>query len=219
VDSYINAVPPGFSFTVKAPQRLTQAVLRGKAEKNADFLSAEYYSTFYRRIEPIEDSVEAVILEFEYMNRQKMPGLAAYEERLGAFLREIPRGIPVAIECRNGSYLTAEFFDFLRDIGASAVLSEKQFMPPIVDLIDEHSGRLGDRVVVRLLGGDRKAIEERTKEKWDEIVEPKDIPALAARLGYLVNIGKNVTVNVNNHYEGSAPLTVERLRKALDAIA
>ena len=39
--------------------------------------------------------------------------------------------------------------------------------------------------------------------------------ALVYRLAYLVDQGVDVYLNVNNHYEGSAPGTIERIRALL----
>jgi uncharacterized protein YecE (DUF72 family) len=48
-------------------------------------------------------------------------------------------------------------------------------------------------------------------------VAPKDdeLPEIAAVIRDLLNEGVNVYVNVNNHYEGSAPLTIRRLEALL----
>jgi uncharacterized protein YecE (DUF72 family) len=35
----------------------------------------------------------------------------------------------------------------------------------------------------------------------------------------LLGGGKRVYLNVNNHYEGSAPLTIEKIRAGLEALA
>ncbi len=47
-------------------------------------------------------------------------------------------------------------------------------MPPIFGVYWQFREKLADPVVIRLHGPDRKAIEERTGETWDKIVEPKD---------------------------------------------
>ena len=63
------------------------------------------------------------------------------------------------------------------------------------------------------------AIEARTGEKWDRIVEEQE--GKASIVGMVKNLlvqGKRVVVNVNNHYEGSAPLTIERIREMLDEL-
>jgi hypothetical protein len=53
------------------------------------------------------------------------------------------------------------------------VLSEKQFMPPITELYRRYGNLLGDMTIIRLLGGDRKAIEKASGGRWDKIIDPK----------------------------------------------
>jgi len=60
-------------------------------------------------------------------------------------------------------------------------------------------------------------MEERTGEDWSSIVRPKDeeLQRIARSINYQYTNGKSVIVNVNNHYEGSAPLTIEKLKALL----
>lgn len=55
-------------------------------------------------------------------------------------------------------------------------------------------------------------MEQMTEGKWDHIVSPKDmeINNIAAMTSSLIRQGLNVFVNVNNHYEGSAPKTIDK---------
>jgi uncharacterized protein YecE (DUF72 family) len=64
-----------------------------------------------------------------------------------------------------------------------------------------------------LHGPDRPGMEEKTKEKWNEIVAPKDeeLERIVQMVKELMNTGLAVYVNVNNHYEGSAPKTIEKI--------
>ena len=52
---------------------------------------------------------------------------------------------------------------------------------------------------------------------WDRIVAPKDeeLPAIVDLIEDLVARSVDLYLNVNNHYEGSAPLTIERIRSIL----
>ena len=60
-------------------------------------------------------------------------------------------------------------------------------------------------------------MEAKTGKRWDRIVEPRDdeLSAVADLVEDLLDQGVDVYLNVNNHYEGSAPLTIDRLRKLL----
>lgn len=213
VEEYAAAVDSGFSFVVKAPQDISLTHKRGGMEPNPAFLSPELFGHFLERLEPIKTQVGAIILEFEYLNRQKMVGQQAFIDRLRGFLDIVPRDIPIALEPRNGQYLDARWFSFLAEAKVSHVFSEKLYMPPVAKLYGRYATLLGDRVVIRLLGGDRKAIEEASGGRWDRIIEPKpELPRIAAMVSELAASGREVYVDVNNHYEGSAPESIERLK-------
>ena len=72
-------------------------------------------------------------------------------------------------------------------------------------------------VVLRLMGKDREAMEKITGDRWDRIVEPKDdeLKAIADIVKDLAGSGVEVYLNVNNHYEGCAPATIERIESIL----
>jgi len=82
---------------------------------------------------------------------------------------------------------------------------------------DEFRDLLGDVSILRLLGGDRGRMEVKTGEKWDRIVEEQeDKGAIVKMVKNLLVQGKRVIVNVNNHYEGSAPLTIASIQELLE---
>jgi uncharacterized protein YecE (DUF72 family) len=86
-------------------------------------------------------------------------------------------------------------------------------MSPIVETYRRFRHLLRGAAVVRLHGPDREGIEQATGESWRSIVAPKD-DELAQIVEMIRDMrGRSLTVylNVNNHYEGSAPLTIERI--------
>jgi len=217
VDGYLRSVDEGFRFTCKVPNAISLTHLRTAAKTkspvpNPDFLSGELFSRFLDAVAPMAGRLDAVMLEFEYLNREKMPSLGRFLEALGRFVAAVPRGFPLANETRNKNYLTGEYFEFLREKRLMHVFSEKIYMPPVYEVYERFGDALTGAAVIRLLGGDRKAMEEKTGKRWDAIVEPRaDLPRIAAMARDMVGRGFEVTINVNNHYEGSAPLTIERL--------
>jgi uncharacterized protein YecE (DUF72 family) len=72
-------------------------------------------------------------------------------------------------------------------------------------------------VVVRLMGPDRDAIEQASQNSWDAVIEDRsdELAAIGKRVKTLLSAGTEVTVNVNNHYEGSAPITISKLARML----
>jgi uncharacterized protein YecE (DUF72 family) len=93
-------------------------------------------------------------------------------------------------------------------------------MPSVVDLYDKWRDKIiqHSTVVIRLHGPHRTDIEEKTGKQWNRIVEPKDseLDGIARVAGDLRNNGVEVYLNVNNHYEGCAPLTIQRIVERLD---
>lgn len=218
VEEYILKVDPDFTFTAKVWENitLTHGRTHGKANKslipNPSFLNPEVFDRYLKAIEMMLPQIDALELEFEYLNQEKMSGLDTFLRHLEIFVSAIPSGLPIAIETRNKNYLSHEYFQFLRDHRLAPVLCEKIYMPHIYEVIERYGDMFGDLVVIRLLGGDRREIEAKTKGIWNSIVEPKeqDLGRIHQVIATMPS-GKRVIVSVNNHYEGSAPLTIERL--------
>jgi len=224
VDGYRRSVPDDFMFTVKAPNSITLTHFYKKAKsdpllKNPHFLSPSLFHAFLSLLDPLGDTLGPVMFQFEYLNRQKMPSQSQFQTLLEAFREQLPSGYQYGIEVRNGNYLNRSYFEFLSRSGLSPVLLQGYWMPPITgvyedwrDLIVQH-----ETVVIRLLGPDRKGIEKQTGKHWNQIVVPRDaeLAAIVEMVEDLLERGVNVYLNVNNHYEGSAPLTIERIRRLL----
>jgi uncharacterized protein YecE (DUF72 family) len=224
VHEYRRSVPDDFVFTVKAPNSVTLTHFYKKAKtdpllENPHFLSPSLFRAFLTMLDPLGETLGPVMFQFEYLNRQKMPSQSRFQELFEAFSEHLPTGYRYGIEVRNGRYLNRSFFEFLSQVGLSPVLLQGYWMPPITavykdwrDLIIQH-----ETVVIRLLGPDRKGIEKQTGKRWNQIVAPRDeeLAAIVEMVEDLLERGVNVYLNVNNHYEGSAPLTIERIRRLL----
>lgn len=217
MQSYRDAVPDDFIFTCKAPQSITLTHKRGKNENNSLFLSPGEYETFLAAMAPIIPRLGMIMLEFEYLNKNKMTDVDTFIRRLQEFLKYIPREVPLAIETRNPGYLTEHYFEFLAENGVAHVFSEKQYMPHIREVYDTFEKYLNRPCVIRLLGGDRKSIEKKTNQVWNTIVEPKDrdLESITGMIKKITKHTRKVYVNINNHYEGCAPKTILKLKKFL----
>ena len=159
------------------------------------------------------------MLQFGYLNRQMMSSQRQLERRLEDLARSLQAGVQLGIELRNPRWLNESFFELLARHRLIPVLLQGYYMPSVLDVY--HRWRLviwqSETVVVRLHGPDRKGMEQRTGKRWDRIVEPRDneLTGVVEMIEELLGRGLDVYVNVNNHYEGSAPLTIERLDKLL----
>jgi uncharacterized protein YecE (DUF72 family) len=142
-----------------------------------------------------------------------------FQERFEAFVEQLPRSHEYALEIRNGNYLNGSYFESLNRNGVSPVFLQGYWMPPITDLYQKWRDLIVHQkvAVIRLHGPDRQGIEKRTGKQWNQIVEPRDeeLAAIAHMINDLLDQGVDVYLNVNNHYEGSAPLTIERIRPLL----
>ena len=216
--SYKSMVDSDFRFTCKVTNLLTLTHLRNKDhDKNKDFLSIELFKRYLDAVESIIDQIDGIMLEFEYLNKTKMSGVEEFVNALNDFFQQTPSGIPMAIEVRNKNYLTPKYFELLNAYNVMHVFSEKQYMPSIYEVYAEFQNYIKNATIIRLLGGDRKEIEERTKQNWNEIVMPQNgLRQIIGMINYMNKSGLKVTVNVNNHYEGSAPKTIERIEEGLE---
>lgn len=219
VAAYRDAVDDGFLFTVKAPSALTLTHLRpAKPEQgeraNPDFLSVELLASFLQRLEPLRSRLGVLMFQFGYLNRSMIAGQGPFLEKLDGFLRAAPSGVPYGVEIRNPRWLNREHFRFLRDHGMRHVFVQGYWLPQITDTYASFGDLLADSTVVRLHGPDRQGMEERSGLAWNRIIEPRDgeLAAIGRMVRDLLFRGIDVFLNVNNHYEGSAPLTIERLR-------
>jgi uncharacterized protein YecE (DUF72 family) len=229
VETYAASVPEDFVFTVKAPNSLTLTHYYAKqaaqhaayaGRPNDRFLRVDLLEEFLDRLAPLGKKLGPVMFQFEYLNRQKMPSKAAFFERFGELIDRAPKDFRYAVETRNPNYLSREFFEFLKGRGVGYVYIEGYYMPPIRQVFESHRPGTADFCVIRLHGGDRLEIEETTGEVWNRIVAPKPDGIEAAARIVADNARRGITtfLNVNNHFEGSAPLTVERFLDALRSL-
>ena len=222
---YHESVNKEFRFSIKVPNSITLTYYYKKRKAgplipNPQFLSPDLWREFIARIDPLKDCLGPLILQFEYLNKEKMKSQSDFHAWLGKFFNEIVPINNLAVETRNPRYLNSGFFDFLEQYQVSPVLMQGYWMPSIVEVYRKWRAKILSHktVVVRLHGANRADMEKHTGKRWDRIVAPMDneLRAIADLVSDLVDNGVNVYLNVNNHYEGSAPLTIERLSSQLD---
>ncbi len=227
VRRYAKSVPDDFVFTVKAPNALTLTHFYAKQtpahaafanKPNPCFLDLELLARFLEALSPMGSKLGPIMFQFEYLNRQKMPSKEAFFERFGEFVDRAPKGYHYAVETRNPNYLSEALFAFLKERGLGFVYLDGYYMPPIGQLFEKFEPETASFQVVRLHGGDRLEIEGQTGEAWDKVVAPKPGGLAAAAKIVRANAKKRVLtyLNLNNHYEGSAPLSARRF---LDVLA
>ncbi|NQV41955.1 MAG: DUF72 domain-containing protein [Candidatus Marinimicrobia bacterium] len=223
IEEYARSVPDDFRFVIKAPNSLSLTHLYkshtgGDLVANPHFLSPELYTTFLDSLSTIHPQIGAINLQFEYLNKLKMPSPQSFFEQFVNFVNTIDTAIPLCIEIRNPNFLTEKYFKVLAGSKVGHTFCQGYYMPDIRELHTKHGHLLRGTSIIRLLGPDRQGIEKVTGKKWDKIVAPKDeeIPGIASLVRKMVDqSGMDVYLNVNNHYEGSAPATIEKLLQYL----
>jgi uncharacterized protein YecE (DUF72 family) len=223
VAEYDASTPPDFRFTVKCPNAITMPHHRGKKgeplQPNDRFLDPELFLKFIDSLAPLVPKVGLFIFQFEYLNKDKMASKKQFADLLGQFLAYLPADFPYAVEIRNPKWIDADWFDLLREHRAAPVLLQGYWMDDVASMLDKFGDKIGDSLCIRLHGEDREGMEERTGEDWSKIVRPKDeeIEQIAGSIKYQYKNGKRIFVNINNHYEGSAPLTIDKLLRHLQS--
>jgi len=220
VKLYADSVPDDFKFTIKIPNSitLTHFYRKNNAEplkENPHFLDTGLFNSFTDSLKSMSDKIGVLMFQFEYLNKQKMSGLDEFIERVEPFFQSLDSTHTYGVELRNPNYLKKPFFDLLERNNLSMVFLQGYFMPNIWQTFEEHKDHLSTTVVIRLHGGDRAGMEEKTNKVWNKIVEPKDedIEKVRRMVYSLRRKEVDLYVNVNNHYEGSAPLTIEKIKR------
>jgi len=223
VEDYKKSVPNDFLFTIKVPNSitLTHFYKEKKAEElkpNPFFLSNELFDQFLQSIEPIKNQVGCLIFQFEYLNKQKMNSLSQFQSKFSEFYQDINRDkLTLGIEIRNPNYLNENYFKFLADLNMAPVFLEGYYMPSVAETYSKFKEYVKNLCVIRLHGPDRKGIEKKSNENWNQIYVNRDkqIKSLVEMITDLQHKEVDLFVNVNNHFEGSAPLTIQRLKEKL----
>lgn len=220
VEEYRRSVPDSFRFTVKVPNSLTltHAYRQTRTDPltaNPYFLSPALFAQFMSLLEPMADVLGPLLFQFEYLSREKMSSQAEFQTRFEHFLAALPPGHQYALETRNPNCLNERYFDFLQRNRLIPVLLQGYWMPDLRHTYRQWRSHLlqHETIVIRLHGPDRKGVEREAGGQWDQIVVPREdeLRGIAEIVRDLLEEGVNIYVNVNNHYEGSAPLSIERL--------
>lgn len=223
VKEYSKSVGEDFRFTIKLPNAisLTHHYQKSKTEpllSNKYFLSAELFNKTIEILSSFGKKLGCVMLQFEYLNKLKMPDQNTFLNKLKIFADEIDtNNIPVAIEIRNPNYLNEKYFAAMDELGFFHVFLEGYFMPSTIETYQKFQKHINGICVFRLHGPDRKEIEKVSNEQWNKIYINRDeqVKKLAELFSEIRKKDVDIYVNVNNHFEGSAPLTIKKIKELL----
>ena len=223
VEEYKNSVPEDFLFTIKVPNSITLTHFYKNSKEdelraNPFFLSADLFKEFLNSITPLKNQIGCLIFQFEYLNKQKMKSLSEFQFKFAEFCKQLDKKIPpIGIEIRNPNYLNEKYFSFLAELKIVPVFLEGYYMPPITEVYNKFKKHINQLAVIRLHGPDRKGIEKIANDNWNQIYINRDreISSIVKMIKELQNNEVDLFVNVNNHFEGSAPLTIEKIKKLI----
>lgn len=215
-EDYNNSTPDDFKFTIKIPNSITLTHLYKSKEINKHFLSVDLFEAFLDSIEKLKPKVGMLMFQFEYLNKTKMNSQMDFQFRLEEFFSQLNRDWNFAIEIRNPNYLNDIWFTFLNNHNIAHVFLQGYYMPRIYETFEKFSSYFMNSSVIRLHGFDRKGIELKTNKIWNEIVDPQDdLAKIVEMIKLLLDSKIDLYLNVNNHFEGSAPLTIDKIESLL----
>jgi uncharacterized protein YecE (DUF72 family) len=205
VNGWERKTPPGFSLAAKVPQVITHE----KCLKDCD----DDLQYFLETIDLMGDKLGPLLFQFGYFNKTLFKSGKEFLARLAPFLRTLPKGYRFALEIRNKQWLSAEFFDLLREHKVAYALIDQAWMPRPSEIFEKFDPITADFTYIRLLG-DRKGIEKQTKI-WDKVIvdRSRELMGWVNVCQRTIRRGVPTYVYVNNHYAGFAPGTIEQFQK------
>lgn len=222
-------VPGHFRFLVKAPAAVSDAVLRSEGsgapmEDNPLFLDPQAALDLCVRpaVEGLGDMLGVIVFQVSPLPRRWLqPGallqpLAALWQ---AVVPALPPGARVALELRDATLLTPALAAQLKSHGVAWCLGLHDRMPPIDEQLPMQRALWPGDLVCRwnLQRGLRYTQAKANWEPFDRLQAP-DLTTrttLARVLRATLDAGHRAFVTINNKAEGSAPLSVLELARAL----
>lgn len=194
---------PGFTFTVKAPQRFTHEAA-GSAAEARDFL---------RVFDPLLDrgAVGAFLLQFPWSFKDGDDARRRVAELAAWF-----RGVPTAIELRHASWNTEGTRELLRREGLAICDIDQPIIGPAMPPEDAVTNdRLG---YVRLHGRNYRNWARRDAgrdERYDYLYGDRELDEWKERALRIASRVKDLYIITNNHFRGQALVNAFQMRHLL----
>ena len=235
--SYAEQVPCSFRFVVKAPARVTDALVRQAGGQgistNPDFLDANLAWREFAApaSEGLGAKLGALVFQISPLPGHMLSDIHALTARLSDVLRtvqEVKSRVPhavVAVEVRNPQWLTSMFVDVLKQSGATYCLGLHPKMPAPAEQLPILRQLWPGPFVCRWNlnpkhGAYGYEAARDTYAPFDKLVDPdpatRDI--LSRVIAGTVSRGQPAFVTINNKAEGCAPESVRALAEAVRAL-
>lgn len=233
---YASQVSQDFRFVVKAPSLVTDALVRDETgrgmRQNPNFLNAEQAVQIFVEpaLEGLKHRLGALVFQISPLPTAWLGQMPKVIDRLHALLKAIPNlkntapdGV-VAVEVRDPQWLTPQFVAALRDTGATYCMGLHAKMPRITEQLPILRALWPGPLVCRwnlnpIHGAYGYEDAQDAYSPYDKIMDPdpETRAALVRVISGTANAGQNVFVTLSNKAEGSAPLSVIELARAIRA--
>ena len=219
-------VPGDFRFLVKASQLCTFPALReggrpGAARSNPRFLESGFArdAVVAPAVEGLGQRLGVLLFQFPPLPPAETRQPGRFAERLASFLGALPRGPPYAVEIRNRELLQPAYATALSASGAAHGFTIHPTMPPLEIQAEVLPVETQPGLVVRWMLGHGRGYEEARDlyAPFDRLAapDPESRASIAALVARAVRAGKEGLVVVNNKAEGSSPLSIVELARAI----
>ena len=231
---YARQVPDHFSFVVKAPALVCDAVMRDEEGRgrvpNPHFLDAAIAAREFvvPCLEGLGTKAGPLVFQVSPLPRGLVEDAVSLVDRLAVFFAALPRELgrqrPLyALELRNAELLTPRLMKMLAAAGVRYCVGLHDRMPEVerqvtaLKVLDRSPGPL----VVRwnLHRGFRYQAAKQRYEPFDRLVdEDSETRLVLARMAAdAFRAGQKVWITANNKAEGSAPLSLLKLAQEIAA--
>lgn len=230
---YARQVPDGFSFVVKAPALVCDALKRDEGGRgrvaNPHFLDPGIATREF--IVPCLDGLEhkagPLVFQISPLPRELVEDSATLVERLSVFFSALPTRLGTrrplyALELRNAELLTPRLMKMLAAAGIRYCVGLHDRMPEVerqeaaLQVLD---GLTPGPLVVRwnLHRGFRYQAAKQRYEPFDRLIDedPETRLVLARMAVQAFRRGQQVWITANNKAEGSAPLSLLKLAEEI----
>src|SRR5690606_5440405 len=232
--AYAAQVPEDFRFVVKAPSVVTDALVRDESgrgqQHNPHFLDAELALRDF--IEPavggLGQRLGALVFQISPLPRSWLAQMPALTEKLHGLLQAIPDlratapDSVIAVEVRDPQWLTAQFTQVLKATGATYCMGLHARMPRIAEQLPILRAMWPGPLVCRwnlnpLHGAYGYEAARDLYFPYNALLDPDpDTRAALARVIVgTVGAGQRAYVTLSNKAEGSSPLSVIELARAV----
>jgi uncharacterized protein YecE (DUF72 family) len=230
---YAAQVPDHFSFVIKAPALICDAVMRDEEGRgkvpNPHFLDAAIAAREFvvPCLEGLDSKAGPLVFQVSPLPRSLVEDSQLLIERLAVFFAALPRQLgkqePLyALELRNAELLTPRLMRMLREQGVRYCVGLHDRMPEVerqetaLAVLD---GETPGDLVVRwnLHRGFLYQAAKQRYEPFDKLVDedPETRQILARMAAKAFKAGRKVWITANNKAEGSAPLSLAKLAEEI----